>query len=74
MDVDCIFVYIDDILVFSVSEEQHHSDLKKVLSLLEENNLKISIDKCQFYKSNIDFGAIIQVLKDLNQRHKKLKI
>ena len=50
MDVGCVFVYIDDILVFSESEEQHHSDLEKVLSLLEENNLKISIDKCQFYK------------------------
>ena len=46
MDVGWIFVYIDDILVFSESEEQHHSDLEKVLSLLEENNLKISIDKC----------------------------
>ena len=55
MDVGCVFMYIDDILVFSESEEQHYSDLKKVLSFLEENTLKISIDKCQFYKSNIEF-------------------
>ena len=54
MDVGRVFVYID-ILVFSESEEQHHSDLEKALSLLEENNLKISIDKCQFYINNTDF-------------------
>ena len=49
------FVYIDDILVFSESKEQHHRDLKKVLSILEENNLQISIDKYQFFKDNINF-------------------
>ena len=76
MDVGCVFVYIDDILVFSESEEQHHSDLEKVLSLLEENNLKISIDKCQFYKSNIEFlgyNASAEGLKPTAQKVKDIK-
>ena len=29
MDFGCVFMYIDDILVFSESEEQHHCDLEK---------------------------------------------
>ena len=76
MDVGCVFVYIDDILVFSESEEQHHSDLEKVLSLLEENNLEISIDKCQFYKSNIEFlgySASVEGLKPTAQKVEDIK-
>ena len=76
MDVGCVFVYIDDILVFSESEEQHHSDLEKVLSFLEENNFKFSIDKCQFYKSNIKFlgySASAEGLKPTAQKNKDIK-
>ena len=76
MDVGCVFVYIDDILVFSESEEKHHNDLEKVLSLLEENNHKISIDKCQFYKSNTEFlgySASAEGLKPKAQKGEDIK-
>ena len=46
MGESCILVYIDNILVFSESKEEQHRDLKKILSILEENNLQISVDKC----------------------------
>ena len=39
INVSCVFGYIDDIFIFSESEEQHFGDLKKFLSILEENNL-----------------------------------
>ncbi len=44
--------FTNDILAFFESKEQHHRNLKKVLSILEENNLQISVDKCQFYKDH----------------------
>ena len=76
MDIGCVFVYIDDILLFFESEEQHHSDPEKVLSFIEENNLKISIDKCQFYKSNIEFlgySASAEGLKPTAPKVKDIK-
>ena len=45
-DVCYIFVFTDDILVFSESEEQHPTVLRKVLLVLEENNLQNSVDEC----------------------------
>lgn len=55
MDVGCIFIYINDILVLPESKEHHDKDHRKVLSNLQENNLPIFGDKCQFYKDSTDF-------------------
>ena len=50
-----IFVYFDDILIFSEDEESHAKDVEEVLRILDENNLKISVEKCSFFKDKIDF-------------------
>ena len=53
-DMDCVFIYLDD-LVFSENEEQHKRDLEKVFQILSKYNLRISLDKCVFNKSEIEF-------------------
>ena len=55
MNLDCVFIYIDDILVMSETKEQHVKDLKTVFRILEENNLKLSVDKCEFFKTNLNY-------------------
>ena len=45
-DIDCVFIYIDDILIFSNDEISHKKDIETVLSILNEHNLKISATKC----------------------------
>lgn len=50
-----IFVYLDDILVFSRSEKEHKSHLRQVFERLREYGLVISIAKCQFGIREIDF-------------------
>ena len=54
MDVTCVFVYIDYILVFSESEEQNYKDLKKVLLILKKNNHQILFNKCHYNKDTIN--------------------
>jgi hypothetical protein len=51
----CCFVYIDDILVFSKTQEQHVKDLHNILSKLQQYNLKASLSKCQFFQSAVKF-------------------
>jgi len=43
----CMFVYLDDLVVFSPSEEQDLKDIKEVLQIIKSSGLKINIEKMQ---------------------------
>ncbi|EDN04528.1 predicted protein [Histoplasma mississippiense (nom. inval.)] len=48
-----LLVYIDDIVIFSKSLNQHLSDLQAILSCLEASGLTLSIKKCHFAYSSV---------------------
>lgn len=48
-NVICL-VYLDDIIVFSVSLQEHMVNLEKVFKRLRESNFKIQLDKSEFLK------------------------
>lgn len=53
-------VYMDDIIVFSTSLQEHISNLKSVFQKLKESHLKIQLDKCEFLCKTVEFlGHII---------------
>ena len=52
-DVNCAFVYLDDILVSSPDEETHVQDLKSVFSLLSQHGISIKRKKCLFGQSEV---------------------
>jgi len=53
-------VYMDDIIVYSTSLEEHIMSLRKVFLKLREANLKLQLDKCEFLKKETEFlGHII---------------
>ena len=55
MNVACAFIYLDDILIFSKSREQHLRDVATVLKVLNDNGPRISVNKCSFLQESIDF-------------------
>ena len=58
----CVFIYIDDIVVFSNSREQHVKDLEEVFTILENNRLKLNIEKCHFFQEEVELlGHILSV-------------
>lgn len=56
-----IFDYIDDILIFLQSPEEHTCHVRWVLQRLLENNLFIKDEKCEFHRPAVSFlGFIIE--------------
>lgn len=55
-----VIVYLDDLIVFGRTLEEHEERLFKVLVRLEEFGLKVSIDKCQFCQEKVKYvGHIV---------------
>ncbi|KAJ8333796.1 hypothetical protein SKAU_G00411150 [Synaphobranchus kaupii] len=56
-----VFVYIDDILIFSKSPQEHILHVREVLQRLLENQLFVKAEKCAFHVSSVPFlGFIIE--------------
>jgi hypothetical protein len=55
-----VVVFIDDILIYSQSEEEHADHLRMVLQRLREHQLYAKLSKCEFWISEVLFlGHII---------------
>ncbi|WVZ79890.1 hypothetical protein U9M48_027415 [Paspalum notatum var. saurae] len=55
-----VVVFIDDILVFSINEEEHEKHLRMVLQKLRQNQLYAKLSKCEFWLFEVSFlGHII---------------
>ena len=61
LDVFCI-AYLDDILIYSKSMEDHVKHVKMVLQKLEERALLVKPEKCEFHKTELGFlGYVVGV-------------
>jgi hypothetical protein len=55
-----VIVFLDDILIYSKSEEEHEQHLRLVLQVLREHQLYAKLSKCSFYQNQIHYlGHII---------------
>ncbi|GJR49047.1 putative reverse transcriptase domain-containing protein [Tanacetum coccineum] len=55
-----IFVFIDDILVYSKSKEEHEIHLREVLETLRKEKLYARFSKCEFWLQEVEFlGHVI---------------
>lgn len=51
----CCTSYVDDILIYSNDIEEHKNHLELIINVLNKNGLKININKCQFFKNEIEY-------------------
>ena len=55
-----VVVFIDDILVYSKTKEEHEAHLRRVLEIMRENQLYAKLSKCEFWLDSVAFlGHII---------------
>jgi len=49
IDEGIVVVYLDDILIFTRTEEEHEQAVQRVLEVLAEHKLFLCPEKCEFH-------------------------
>lgn len=60
LNMKICFIYLDDLIIFSKTFDEHLEHLEQVFQRLQEANLKLSTKKCDFLKKKVKFvGHIV---------------
>jgi transposase InsO family protein len=64
---DCVIIFVDDIVIGGKDVSQYLTALDAVLSLLQEYNLALNLDKCNFNLKSVEYLGY--VIEDNQYRH-----
>ncbi|KAG1928442.1 retrotransposable element [Pimephales promelas] len=68
-----IYVYLDDILIFSSSLQEHVQHVRRVLQRLLENGLFVKAEKCDFHAQSVPFLGYIVSSEGMRMDPEKIK-
>ena len=66
-------MFLDDILIFSKTKEEHEQHIRKVLDVLRQHNLYAKESKCEFMKDKISFLGHVVSRDGISMEEQKLK-
>ena len=58
LDIFCVF-YLDDILIYSDTPEEHVQHVHLILKALQEHGLYVKLEKCEFHVQEINFLGFV---------------
>ncbi|KAL0882139.1 hypothetical protein ABMA27_000699 [Loxostege sticticalis] len=70
---DTCIVYLDDILIYSVSLQDHIKKLKRVFDRLREHNFKVQLDKSEFLRKEVIYLGHTLTQEGLKPNEDKIK-
>ena len=65
-------IYINDILVYSDTKNQHIEYVKMILEALRQKNLKIKIEKCRFHVKKVTFLGFVITPRNIQMETTKM--
>jgi hypothetical protein len=68
-----LLVYLDDIICFSGTMEEHAWKLRDIFDWLEQANFKIQPEKCVFATDTVEYLGHISTLFGIRPDRKKVK-
>ncbi|MBW0580610.1 hypothetical protein O181_120325 [Austropuccinia psidii MF-1] len=68
-----VVVYLDDIMVFSSSQEEHVKHVASVLQRLRDNNLFAKASKCVFHASSVEYLGYVVSSEGLKMDSSKVQ-
>lgn len=66
-------VYIDDIIIFSDSEQKHIDDIDRILKKLYQANMRVSLEKSKFFKTSVEYLGFIVSTNGIKTCPKKVE-
>ena len=54
-----VVVYLDDILIYTETIEEHRAVTRRVLEILKRHKLFLKPDKCKFEKTRVEYLGVI---------------
>ena len=70
----CLIIYLDDLLIYSKTQEEHDSHVLFVLNRLHENGLYAKLEKCSFDCKQVEFLGYVISSKGISMDLAKVKI
>nr|GEX54525.1 hypothetical protein [Tanacetum cinerariifolium] len=69
-----VIVFIDDILIYSKTKEEHDAHLRLILELLKKEELHAKFSKCDFWLSNVQFLGHVIDSEGIHDNPAKIKL
>jgi len=69
-----VIVFIDDILVFSDTLEEHEKHIRMVLERLKEEKLYLKPKKCEFFRKSVSFLGHVVAFNEVKMDPKKVEV
>ena len=67
-------VFVDDILIYSQSEEEHEDHLRVVLQLMRDHQLYAKFSKCEFWFTEVRFLGHVVSASGVSMDPKKVEV
>jgi len=68
-----IVIYMDDILIFMQTMEEHQDIVRQVLQILADNKLLLYPKKCKFHQTKIEYLGVILLQNSIKTNPTKTK-
>src|SRR6266540_5766548 len=68
-----VMVYLNDIIIFSQTMDEHLQHMRKVLEALRQVGLKLKLEKCEFVKKQLKYLGFIVGEFDIKSDPKKVR-
>ena len=69
-----VIIYLDNILVYLKNKKDHKKHVRQILNTLKKDNLRIILEKSQFYQTEIEFLSYIIINYKIKINLEKIRI
>ena len=68
-----VVIYLDDILIYSKTEEDYKKHVRQMFRVLKNVDLLIQLKKCKFNKQKVKFLEYILITSEIQMNEFKIK-